>query len=113
MQIYCDFSGYSDIAIGISRIIGFDLPENFKTPYVATSVTEFWRRWHMTLSSWLRDYLYIPLGGNRKGRLRTYVNLTLTMLVAKPQNLRSSGILSFTSDLSALRHDSQMRLEKS
>ena len=81
LQIYCDFSGYSDIAIGISRIIGFDLPENFNMPYLATSITDFWRRWHMTLSAWLRDYLYIPLGGNRRGRIRTYVNLTLTMLL--------------------------------
>jgi alginate O-acetyltransferase complex protein AlgI len=81
LQIYCDFSGYSDIAIGVSRIIGFDLPENFNMPYAATSVTEFWRRWHMTLSSWLRDYLYIPLGGNRKGRVRTHVNLIITMLL--------------------------------
>jgi alginate O-acetyltransferase complex protein AlgI len=81
LQIYCDFSGYSDIAIGVSRIIGFDLPENFNMPYLSTSVTEFWRRWHMTLSQWLRDYLYIPLGGNRRGRLRTYVNLMLTMLL--------------------------------
>jgi alginate O-acetyltransferase complex protein AlgI len=81
LQIYCDFSGYSDIAIGVSRIIGFDLPENFNMPYLATSVTEFWRRWHITLSSWLRDYLYIPLGGNRRGRLRTYVNLFITMLL--------------------------------
>jgi alginate O-acetyltransferase complex protein AlgI len=81
LQIYCDFSGYSDIAIGISRIIGFDLPENFNMPYASTSITEFWRRWHITLSQWLRDYLYIPLGGNRKGKLRTYVNLTITMLL--------------------------------
>jgi alginate O-acetyltransferase complex protein AlgI len=81
LQIYCDFSGYSDIAIGISRIIGFDLPENFNMPYSATSITEFWRRWHITLSQWLRDYLYIPLGGNRKGKIRTYVNLTITMLL--------------------------------
>src|SRR5205814_5433706 len=81
LQIYCDFSGYSDIAIGISRIIGFDLPENFNMPYIATSITEFWRRWHITLSQWLRDYLYIPLGGNRKGRRRTYINLTVTMLL--------------------------------
>jgi alginate O-acetyltransferase complex protein AlgI len=81
LQIYCDFSGYSDIAIGASRIIGFDLPENFNMPYLATSVTEFWRRWHITLSEWLRDYLYIPLGGNRKGRVRTYVNLMATMLL--------------------------------
>ena len=81
LQIYCDFSGYSDIAIGVSRIIGFDLPENFNMPYLSTSITEFWRRWHMTLSKWLRDYLYIPLGGNRGGRSRTYVNLMMTMLL--------------------------------
>jgi alginate O-acetyltransferase complex protein AlgI len=81
IQIYCDFSGYSDIAIGVSKIIGFDLPENFNMPYLATSITDFWRRWHITLSSWLRDYLYIPLGGNRKGRWRTYINLMLTMLL--------------------------------
>ncbi len=81
LQIYFDFSGYSDMAIGLSRIIGFDLPENFNMPYISTSITEFWRRWHMTLSSWLRDYLYIPLGGNRKGRWRTYLNLFLTMLL--------------------------------
>jgi alginate O-acetyltransferase complex protein AlgI len=81
LQIYCDFSGYSDIAIGVSRIIGFDLPENFNLPYLSTSVTDFWRRWHMTLSQWLRDYLYIPLGGNRRGRVRMYINLTITMLL--------------------------------
>lgn len=81
LQIYCDFSGYSDIAIGVSKIIGFDLPENFNMPYVATSVTDFWRRWHITFSQWLRDYLYIPLGGNRHGRIRTDVNLMLTMLI--------------------------------
>lgn len=81
VQIYCDFSGYTDIAIGVARVIGFDLPENFNMPYLATSITDFWRRWHMTLSSWLRDYLYIPLGGNRHGAVRTYVNLMLTMLL--------------------------------
>jgi len=81
LQIYCDFSGYSDIAIGISKIIGFDLPENFNMPYISLSITEFWRRWHITLSSWLRDYLYIPLGGNRKGRVRTYINLFIVMLL--------------------------------
>lgn len=81
IQIYCDFSGYSDMAIGISRIIGFDLPENFNMPYSSLSVTEFWRRWHITLSTWLRDYLYIPLGGNRRGRRRTYINLFATMLL--------------------------------
>jgi alginate O-acetyltransferase complex protein AlgI len=81
IQIYCDFSGYSDMAIGTARMIGYDLPENFNMPYAAASVTEFWRRWHMTLSAWLRDYLYIPLGGNRRGAARTYVNLMLTMLL--------------------------------
>jgi alginate O-acetyltransferase complex protein AlgI len=81
MQIYCDFSGYSDMAIGTAKMIGYDLPENFNMPYAARNITEFWRRWHMTLSAWLRDYLYIPLGGNRKGTGRTYVNLMLTMLL--------------------------------
>ena len=81
LQIYCDFSGYTDIAIGVARAIGFDLPENFRMPYLATSITDFWRRWHITLSSWLRDYLYIPLGGNRRGHVRTYVNLIITMLL--------------------------------
>ena len=81
VQIYCDFSAYADIAIGISLLLGFELPENFDAPYTARSVQEFWRRWHMTLSRWLRDYLYIPLGGNRKGRTRTYVNLMITMVL--------------------------------
>jgi alginate O-acetyltransferase complex protein AlgI len=81
MQIYCDFSGYSDMAIGTAKMIGYDLPENFNMPYAAGSITEFWRRWHMTLSAWLRDYLYIPLGGNRRGESRTYLNLMLTMLL--------------------------------
>ena len=81
IQIYCDFSGYSDMAIGTAKMIGYDLPENFNMPYVARNIAEFWRRWHITLSSWLRDYLYIPLGGNRRGEGRTYVNLMLTMLL--------------------------------
>ena len=81
VQIYCDFSAYADIAIGISLLLGFKLPDNFDAPYTAASVQEFWRRWHMTLSRWLRDYLYIPLGGNRKGKARTYVNLMLTMVL--------------------------------
>ncbi|TNE79819.1 MAG: MBOAT family protein [Bacteroidetes bacterium] len=80
-QIYCDFSGYSDMAIGLSLLMGFKLPDNFRSPYQSTSITEFWRRWHISLSSWLRDYLYISLGGNRKGQVRTYVNLLLTMLI--------------------------------
>jgi alginate O-acetyltransferase complex protein AlgI len=78
-QIFCDFSGYTDIARGGSQMLGFDLPENFDYPYLSKSITEFWRRWHMTLSRWLRDYLYIPLGGNRGSELATYRNLFLTM----------------------------------
>lgn len=81
MQIYCDFSGYSDMAIGTARMMGFEMPENFRMPYLATGVTDFWRRWHITLSSWLRDYLYIPLGGNRCTPRRTMVNLMITMLL--------------------------------
>jgi len=81
IQIYCDFSGYSDMAIGTAKLIGYDLPENFRMPYASANITEFWRRWHITLSSWLRDYLYIPLGGNRHGAGRTYLNLALTMLL--------------------------------
>lgn len=81
MQIYCDFSGYSDMAIGIALIMGFRLSKNFDFPYKSKNLTEFWRRWHISLSSWLRDYVYIPLGGNRRGTLRTYVNNFLTMLI--------------------------------
>ncbi len=81
MQIYCDFSGYSDIAIGIALLMGFHFPINFNSPYQSLSITEFWRRWHTSLSTWLRDYLYVPLGGNRNGRLMTYRNLMLTMLL--------------------------------
>jgi D-alanyl-lipoteichoic acid acyltransferase DltB (MBOAT superfamily) len=80
-QIYCDFSGYTDIARGASMTLGYPLPDNFDYPYASRSITEFWRRWHMTLSRWLRDYLYISLGGNRAGRARQYVNLFLTMLL--------------------------------
>lgn len=81
MQIYCDFSGYSDMAIGLALMMGFKLGINFNSPYVSRNLTEFWRRWHISLSSWLRDYLYIPLGGNRKGTFRTYLNNFLTMLI--------------------------------
>lgn len=81
IQIYCDFSGYSDMAIGCARMMGFRFMENFQMPYSAVNITEFWRRWHISLSSWFRDYLYIPLGGNRKGPVRTYVNLLITMLL--------------------------------
>jgi alginate O-acetyltransferase complex protein AlgI len=80
-QIYCDFSGYSDIAIGLARMMGYQFPENFRTPYFSKSFSEFWTRWHISLSSWLRDYLYIPLGGNRGGKFGTYRNLMITMLL--------------------------------
>ena len=80
-QIYCDFSGYTDMAIGLALLMGFVFPQNFNSPYRATGFRDFWRRWHMTLSRFLRDYLYIPLGGNRKGRVRTYVNLMATMVL--------------------------------
>ena len=79
--IYADFSGYTDIAIGIAKLLGFQFPQNFNRPYSAVSLQDFWRRWHMTLSRWLRDYLYIPLGGSRKGEVRTYVNIMITMLL--------------------------------
>jgi len=81
IQIFFDFSGYTDMAIGLAHLLGFRFPENFRRPYLASSITEFWRRWHISLSTWLRDYLYIPLGGNRGGRLKTYRNLLLTMLL--------------------------------
>jgi len=81
LQIFFDFSGYTDIAIGVALLFGFHFPENFRRPYLSASITEFWRRWHMTLSGWLRDYIYISLGGNRRGEFRTYVNLMLTMLL--------------------------------
>ncbi len=81
IQIYCDFSGYSDMAIGCARILGFHFNRNFYMPYLSRSITEFWRRWHISLSSWLRDYLYISLGGNRRGRVRTYINLMITMVL--------------------------------
>jgi alginate O-acetyltransferase complex protein AlgI len=80
-QLFFDFSGYSDMAIGLGLMLGFRFKENFDRPYLATSITEFWQRWHMSLSRWLRDYLYIPLGGNRRGRGRTYVNLLLVMVI--------------------------------
>jgi len=81
IQIFCDFSGYTDIARGIAQLLGFDLFLNFRAPYFAKNPADFWGRWHISLSSWLRDYLYIPLGGNRKGKLRTYFNLLLTMAI--------------------------------
>jgi alginate O-acetyltransferase complex protein AlgI len=81
VQIYCDFSGYTDMAIGSAAALGFWLPKNFAHPYFSANITEFWQRWHISLSTWLRDYLYIPLGGNRKGVARTYVNLMIVMLL--------------------------------
>lgn len=81
VQIYCDFSAYSDMAIGLAALLGYTFPRNFDQPYRAASLQDFWRRWHISLSSWLRDYLYIPLGGSRKGPVRTYLNLFLTMLL--------------------------------
>jgi alginate O-acetyltransferase complex protein AlgI len=79
IQIYCDFSGYTDMAIGSAKCLGFEIPRNFNMPYISRSITEFWKRWHISLSEWLRDYLYIPLGGNRKGRVRQYINLLTVM----------------------------------
>ncbi len=81
IQIYCDFSGYSDMAVGIARCFGYRFQANFNIPYISKNVTEFWKRWHISLSSWLQEYLYIPLGGNRKGKVRTYINLMITMLL--------------------------------
>ncbi|MDE6625082.1 MAG: MBOAT family protein [Lachnospiraceae bacterium] len=81
-QIYCDFGGYTNIAIGAAKVMGFELMENFNTPYLADSVTDFWRRWHISLTSWFRDYLYIPLGGNRKGRIRKYINIMAVFLTS-------------------------------
>ncbi|HEY1209361.1 MAG TPA: MBOAT family protein [Terracidiphilus sp.] len=80
-QIYCDFSGYTDIAIGCALLLGYRFPRNFNAPYTAADPQDFWRRWHISLSSWLRDYLYFPLGGSRKGKVRTYINLMVTMLL--------------------------------
>lgn len=82
IQIYCDFSGYSDIAIGAARTMGFDLMKNFDSPYFSKSITEFWRRWHISLSTWFRDYVYIPLGGSRNGTYKTYFNLFLVFLIS-------------------------------
>ena len=82
LQIYYDFSGYSDIAIGIARILGFDFGQNFNLPYLAKNTSEFWKRWHISLSSWFKEYVYIPLGGNRKGKIRTYINILITMILS-------------------------------
>ncbi len=81
LQIYYDFSGYSDMAIGLGKMLGFNFKENFEHPYISTSIREFWRRWHISLSSWFKDYLYIPLGGNRKGKIRNYINLIIVFFL--------------------------------
>lgn len=81
IQIYCDFSGYTDMAIGSAKCLGFEIPRNFNMPYISKNITEFWRRWHISLSTWLRDYLYIPLGGNRDGKVKQYMNLLIVMLL--------------------------------
>ena len=80
-QIYYDFSGYSDMAIGLGKMFGFDIPENFNYPYMAKTVEEFWRKWHISLGTWFKEYVYIPLGGNRKGRVKTYKNLFVVFLL--------------------------------
>ena len=81
IQIYFDFSGYSDMAVGLGLMFGFRFPENFRRPYSAISITDFWRRWHITLSNWFRDYVYISLGGSRKGEAQTYLNLSIVFLL--------------------------------
>lgn len=81
IQIFCDFSGYSDMAIGVAKCFGYDFKPNFNLPYLSKNMTEFWKRWHISLSTWLQEYLYIPLGGNRKGKIRTYINLLITMVL--------------------------------
>jgi D-alanyl-lipoteichoic acid acyltransferase DltB (MBOAT superfamily) len=93
MKIYCDFSAYSDMAIGLAKLLGFSLPENFNLPYKSLSVKEFWSRWHISLSTWLRDYLYIPLGGNRKGN--TYLNLFITMLLGGLWHVRPNAFWTY------------------
>ena len=82
IQIYCDFSGYSDIAIGSARLLGFDLMQNFRTPYLAKSIQDFWQRWHISLSTWFRDYIYIPLGGNQVSQMRWILNVLLTFTIS-------------------------------
>ncbi len=121
IQIYCDFSGYSDMAIGLARILGYEFNINFNLPYLAHSVEDFWRRWHISLSTWLRDYLYIPLGGNRKGRTRTYLNLIITMVLGGLWHGAAwtfvfwgaihGGALAVSKFYSQIKHDAQRRVE--
>jgi len=107
VQIYCDFSGYSDMAIGIAKLLGFDLPVNFNAPYLSTTCTEFWKRWHISLSSWIRDYIYVPLGGNRTGVPRQCLNLLITMFLA---GLWHGASIRFV--LWGLMHGAWLSLEK-
>ena len=92
LVIYCDFSAYTDIAIGVANLLGYEFPQNFNYPYRAISVQDFWRRWHMSLSSWLRDYLYIPLGGSKFGTLATYRNIMITMALGGLVAWRQLGV---------------------
>ncbi|WP_299533698.1 MBOAT family protein [Ulvibacterium sp.] len=116
VQIYCDFSAYTDIAIGIAKIMGFDLKKNFDNPYLAKSITEFWRRWHISLSTWFRDYLYIPLGGNKKGKPRMLINLFIVFLISGLWHGASStfiiwgGIHGLLIIVEKIYHKSQLRL---
>jgi D-alanyl-lipoteichoic acid acyltransferase DltB (MBOAT superfamily) len=93
IQIYCDFSAYTDIAIGVANLLGYEFPQNFNQPYRALTIQDFWRRWHITLSNWLRDYLYIPLGGSSAGKCLTYVNLLITMVLGGLWHGASSAFL--------------------
>ena len=97
IQIYCDFAGYSMIAIGISVLFGIDLKENFCSPYLSTNITDFWKRWHISLTDWLRDYIYIPMGGNRKGTTRQYVNLLIVFLISGIWHGNGAGFLIWAS----------------
>lgn len=91
LQLYYDFSGYSDMAVGLGKMFGFHLTENFNYPYIASTITDFWRRWHISLTSWFREYLYFPLGGNRKGKVRTYINISIIFYCHRPVARRQLG----------------------
>ena len=104
LQIYCDFSGYSDMAIGIALLLGFQFPKNFDNPYKSASITEFWRRWHISLSSWLKDYLYISLGGYRHGKFRQYFNLLMTMLLGGLWHGASCGAVFMECCFASIRY---------
>lgn len=114
IQIYCDFSGYSDMAIGIAKCFGYRFKNNFDLPYISKNVTEFWKRWHISLSSWLQEYLYIPLGGNRHGKIRTYLNLLITMVLGGLWHGASYTFLlwGFLHGIALCAHKLFMRLRK-